>query len=365
MFDYRHYIPILKGKEGEFKALAHLPDSAKNRITPFIDIPRGVLDMHTNRPKDPIDTYLSKKAKKIHGAWGTSRHIFVDVFDLDLNLRTPNGMHFVDHLFLLLRGYGVQAIPVIGLDRAGDISYVEAIKNILFQDHRGVCIRLLLEDFELFQDTYVNIEELIERLNSGIESTHILMDLRSIFEEDLDEIADIATSFLARLPHISHFQTITLSSSGFPENLGLISPHSVGTISRAELDLRDELFFRKGDIPRFPAFGDYGICHPDLLDFDPRLHTPSAAIRYTTEREWLIVKAGSLKKYSYEQFRELSDILRKRPEYHGPYHCWGDNYIDECAECNVGNGNLTTWRMVGTNHHLTLVGGQIANSRVI
>jgi hypothetical protein len=188
------------------------------------------------------------------------------------------------------------------------------------------------------------------------------MDFRSVSENDLLNVADMATDFLANLPDSTDWKTIIISSSGFPENLGGIPPRSMDTIPRTELDLRDALFSRRRSIPRFPAFGDYGICHPDLLDFDPRVHTPSAAIRYTIEREWLIIKAGSIKRYKLDQFRELSDKLRRRPEYYGPTYCWGDNYINECADYSVGKGNLTTWRQVGTNHHITLVGSQIANS---
>jgi len=111
MFDYKHYVPVLKGKEGEFKALEHLTPNARHNLTPFIDIPRRHLDLKTNQPKDSIDVYLEKKAKKIHKAWGTTRKIFVDVFDLQMDLRTHSGTHFVEFLFSRLRNYDVQAIP--------------------------------------------------------------------------------------------------------------------------------------------------------------------------------------------------------------------------------------------------------------
>ena len=361
MFDYRHYVPVLKGKDGEFKALEYLQSNAKDRLTPFIDIPRRDLDPETNRPKDSIDIYLEKKAKKIHKAWGTARQIFIDVFALDLGLRTTDGTHFIEFLFSQLRARDVLAIPVVGLDRVDDNEYVEAIKKIILSDKRGVSIRLLHEDLETPTATYSYVDDLIRTLGLTKSSVHILMDFRSVFNDDLSDVADIATDFLANLPDTTYWNTITLSLSGFPENLGEIAPRSIGILPRTELDLRDLLVSRKRNISRFPAFGDYGICHPDLLAFDPR-YNPGAAIRYTIERSWLIVKEGSIKKYGYDQFRDLSDTLRRRPEYYGSTYSWGDNYIDECANCRVGKGNLTTWRQVGTNHHITLVGSQIANS---
>lgn len=140
MFDYKHYVPVLKGKEGEFRALEHLTPNARHNLTPFIDIPRRNLDPKTKQPKDPIDVYLEKKAKKIHKGWGTTEQIFVDVFDLELDLRISNGTHFVDFLFSRLRNYGVQAIPVIGLDRSVDKDYVDAVRKTLSTDKRGVSV---------------------------------------------------------------------------------------------------------------------------------------------------------------------------------------------------------------------------------
>lgn len=362
MFGYKHYVPILKGKDGEFRALTRLTPSVRRKITPFIDIPRVDTDINTNKPKDPIQVHLEKKAKKIRKFWGTDQEIFVDVFDLDLDLRTPNGKHFLEFLFSQLRTNSVQAIPVIGLDRSTNTAYVKAVRNAVAADNRGICVRLLREDMETPRPTYADIDDLTRTLQLSPRQVHLLLDFRDISEGDLYDLAEIATAFLASLPDPSAWKTITVSSSAFPENLGAVPPRSVESLPRVELQLRDELASRKRKIPRFPTFGDYGICHPDLLDFDPRTHTPSAAIRYTTERKWLIVKAGSIKKHKLEQFRQLSDTLRKRPEYYGENYSWGDRYISECADCNVGHGNLTTWRQVGTNHHVTLVANQIASS---
>jgi hypothetical protein len=260
-----------------------------------------------------------------------------------------------------IRDYDVEAIPVIGLDRSEDDDYVNAVRTAANTDKRGVCIRLLQEDLEVPNVTYKDANDLIKTLGLSKNNVHLLMDFRQVSNDDFHEASEIAEDFLANLPDTADWKTIILSSSGFPENLGCISPRTIGTLSRTELYLRDELFLRKRKIPRFPTFGDYGICHPDILDYDPRF-TPSAAIRYTIERDWLIIKSGSLKKYGFDQFRKLSDSLRKRPEYYGPSYSWGDNYINECAACTVGKGNLTKWREVGTNHHITLVCNQIANS---
>ena len=361
MFNHRHYVPILKGKDGEFRALACLPASSGPNFTPFIDVPRRDVDSSTKQPREAIDIYLAKKAKKLQRYWGTTRILFVDVFDLDLGLRTYDGMTCVESLFNQLRILNIKSIPVIGLDRSGDSDYVKAIRTIARADRRGVCMRLLKDDMEIPLDTFSYVDELIGDLGLTKNNIHMLMDFRSLPTDDIDDTTEIATNFLANLPNTPGWQSITLSASGFPENLGDVKKNSINTLPRTELSLRDRLFSNKRNIPRFPAFGDYGICHPDILDFDPK-YTPSAAIRYTTDREWLIVKAENLKKHGFGQFRGLSIRLRQMPEYYGPNYSWGDRYIKECGERSAKHGNLTTWRQVGTNHHITLVCSQIANS---
>lgn len=250
MFGYKHYVPVLKGKDGEFRALACLASNTGHNITPFIDIPRRDLDQKTKQPKEKIDIYLGKKAKKIHKAWGNRRQIFVDVFDLDLDLRIPGGTHFVEFLFTQLRTYCVKAIPVIGLDRSEDTDYVNTVRNVVYTDKRGVCIRLLNEDLEMPAETCNYVDDLIQSLGLSESNVHLLMDFRSVSQYELDDFAEIATDFLANLPNVKDWKSITLSSSGFPENLGGISPNSIDSLPRTELDLRDEMISRKRHIPR-------------------------------------------------------------------------------------------------------------------
>ena len=302
MFSYKHYVPILKGKDGEFRALELLPTMAKRNITPFIDITRQEPDFTTGRPREKIEVYLAKKAKKIRKAWSLDRELFVDVFDLDLGLRTSSGVHFSTFLFSCLRTLQVKSVPVIGLDRSEDIDYINAIAEIASTDKFGVCIRLLQDDLESSKETYNHVSDLVRALGLSRKGTDMLMDFRSLSMTDIDEVADTATGFLANLPNTMDWRTITLSASGFPQDLGGISPSSIDAVPRTEFDLRFELSRRGRKIRRMPTFSDYGICHPDILDFDPR-YTPSAAIRYTIEREWLVLKARSVKRYTYSQFR--------------------------------------------------------------
>lgn len=77
MFQFKHYVPILKGKMGEFGALQHLAVEVKDALSPFIDVPRVPLDFPSRTPKYPLEAHLKKIAGKIKSSWGKSRPFFI------------------------------------------------------------------------------------------------------------------------------------------------------------------------------------------------------------------------------------------------------------------------------------------------
>ena len=366
MFSHKHYVPVLKGKMGEFRALSHLPQQIRVKLTPFFDIPRPEPNWGRR-----FDEYLTKKASYIHNNWGIDRAIFVDHFDLKLALRTLTGQHYVKFSFDKLRKYGVQAIPVTGLDRDGD--YNAAVARAISLDKRGVALRLQKEDIEAFSSTLEKIRDLLTDLSVRKKDVHLILDLRDIYQDDLAQNVDDAVEFLSNCGDLKVWKTLSLAASGFPEHMGGVYKNSMQLISRIELELWERVLSRakKKNLTRYPAFSDYCICHPDILDFDLSMN-PSANIRYTLLRDWLIVKGAGLKKKingrmsrDYGQFFELAKKLRSNRNYCGQRYSYGDRYIYNCRRGVEGPGNLTKWREVGTNHHLTLVAEQIANAHVI
>ena len=113
---------------------------------------------------------------------------------------------------------------------------------------------------------------------------------------------------------------------------------------------------------RLPSFGDFAVNHPRVLPQDMRLLKPSANIRYTTDDAWLIAKGTNVrKKGGYEQFRYLCKSIVDSQYYMGRQFSYGDEYIFTCASGSEKTGNPTTWRKVGTNHHLEKVVKDIAS----
>lgn len=118
---------------------------------------------------------------------------------------------------------------------------------------------------------------------------------------------------------------------------------------------------RAAGLPRVSDFGDYAIAHPDSLEVDPRLIQMSAAIRYAAPAEWLVAKGWGVRRAGWGQTQDLARLIATRPEAQPATHCAGCAFIARRAAGSSPTGNGTTWRYVGTVHHLTTVVGQLTS----
>jgi len=360
MFDCNHYVPILKGKRGEFRALGELFVDKKKFLTPLIDVPRIPLNQ-----KLDIGKHLSKIVVFAKKNWGEKDPIFVDLFDIDLELRLKNGDHPANYVLQEMRKAKVKIIPVTGLER--DNEYNNAIAREIVIDQRGACVRILKDDLELIDEFEDKLFELLGRLNISPSETHLIIDFRALNNQDIRLMANMIVSTINKLPNIKQWQTLTIAGSGFPENLINIEPNSNARIPRTEFAIWKLVVSQKQKLGRIPTFGDYGIVYPDLPDLDFSKINPGGKIRYTTNNEWLVFRGQSFKKHpeKWGQYKTLAQKVVIAGDYLGPKFSWGDQYLFNCANGNASTGNLETWVKVDTNHHLNFVIDQISNSPLI
>lgn len=262
-----------------------------------------------------------------------------------------------------MRQLNVKAIPTTGYDR--DEAYNEALKKIISQDNRDICIRLLTEDMESIDELKYNLKSLLSYLNISYQEVHLILDFRELKVDEVNTAVETAINVIRETPNINDWSTLTVAASGIPGSLKKIGTHATGKIPRTDYQMWSSLINRREEIERLPSFGDYGVQHPDLLDLDWRKISLVPNIRYTLPLEWLIIRGGSTKKYGSRQGHQLSRDLIRMAEYYSDTFCWGDSFISLCAQKIGGPGNMTTWRKVGTNHHLTLVSEQVANTDVL
>lgn len=352
------YVPILKAKEGELGALQTLAASAADAIVPLMEVPEVPVDPETGEAtRDEVD-FLADLGfgQKMAKAW--SHRFFVDVGWADSNQATSP-------LAIVLsscRDANAAACPVVSTAHSNQTLAAASHHHRLTGS--GVCIRLGEADFA----EEVNQVEVIDRLmdSLGVDRTaaDVVIDLKEVPAGDA---ARVRHTFLARgclslVPTVGQWRSLILAGTAFPQDLSEVDAASASRLRRAEWQVWTALVSRPDTLPRTLVYSDYGIAHPVSVIVDPRKMRMSASIRYTTDRDWLIVKGRNVRQYGFEQFFDLSQQIVNSPDYYGEGFSWGDQYIKRCAERQTGPGNATTWRKVGTSHHLTVVARQVASA---
>ncbi|MBE0611090.1 MAG: beta family protein [Dehalococcoidia bacterium] len=358
MGSFKHYVPILKGKEGEFSALRDLSSQTRSRTTPVVEVPPTPWDYFNDTEQRTLDDHVHRVATRLAACWGTASELCVDL-ELVGDGPMADGRHPVQAFLDTARRVGLMAVPVTSLGRSAE--HQRAVQEAIQTDRRGVCLRFESDGFEALADMGGAITDLVRGFGVKPSDVDALLDFGAILPSQGSQIALAARSLVLTLPSCGDWRTLTFAASSFPENLTAIGPDSIASIARAEWTAWTSLIRHGGTLPRIPRFADYGVSHPAPVDVDPRIMQMSANIRYTTDTDWLIVKGRAVKRQGFEQFHDLSELVCALPEFKGGSYSWGDAYIQRCASRNEGPGNATTWRRVGTTHHLTLVAEQVAN----
>lgn len=359
MFDHNHYVPILKGKAGEYGALQAVAPIAKSRMTPLIEVPRIPWDYVNECEQKTIDSHVEKVGEKIQAAWASDEPLFIDLPFLSPDETLGDGQHPLTFIFEDARTRSLHAIPVTGLRRSSD--YQTAARDIAALDGSGVCLRLDGDDFEEMSALAAQIHDFLSLLSLSTSQVDLIVDLKDILPGHVNPLVLGVQAMLTNLPHVSEWRTLTVAGTAFPENLSGFPSAAVSRIQRAEWVIWQTLLGRRQMMVRVPAFGDYGIQHPDPPELDPRIMQMSANLRYTADSEWVVFKGRSIKTHGARQFNDLCRMLVDNGDYGGRNHCWGDAYVERCAANSDGPGNATIWRRIGTSHHLTLVTEQLAS----
>jgi len=356
------YIPCLRWKQGEYQAVLNLSPEAKDSILPIIDVaeffvgdPEISYDFEDSKPAKTIDEHLSKFAKRVKTKWGT-KECFVDLRLIEAPCRLADRQHPVSFIFNTLRSEGVEAIPVVGLER--DSQYRVAVRSAIKADNRGLCLRGSLQ--KASGSHFVEmVDDLLGEMHVGPEQCDFIFDLDAPNNfEPLDVFAGLLEPIIKNIPHLNAWRSFGLISTSIPASVSKL-PEGITTLQRSEWQLYKRLASSlKSSGIRVPTFGDYVINHPAALNLDMRFIYPKAAVKYTINDGWLISRGATIrgrKGVGLGQFRDLCKLIVESRYYSGPSFSFGDDYIDKCAKGDVKPGNLSRFLEVGASHHLEMV----------
>lgn len=111
MFDHKHYMPILRWRQGEWLALRDMHQTEKAWMTPLIELyPR---DFNST----DVDEKLRDRIIGIKKNWG-SNLFFLDPWLTQPHTRTSSDLTIIEAASNLARTNGLPLIPVTGLNRS-------------------------------------------------------------------------------------------------------------------------------------------------------------------------------------------------------------------------------------------------------
>ena len=344
IFGPNHYVPVLKVKRGEKKALRSIAPTLRAHITPLFEIVERKADKGAT-----VDAHLSNAFDALADSVRPYSRCFLDVREI-----AADGPSAAAEVFRRAASAGITFTPVTGVSRTADVAAA------LGHQTHGVALRLTREEFEA-GGLAVKLRAFMTRHGLTPEGTDLIVDLGPVDEMIVDGVAALATAFLADVPDHRLWRTFTVSACAFPMSMGVVARNSHSNVERADwIVWRDQLHARRSGLPRLPTFSDCAIQHPKgVEDFDFRTMQMSASIRYAMRDEWLLIKGESTRvTRPGVQFPALATKLvygQLRASFSGPAHCEGCTSMKVAADRADGFGSAEAWRRLGTIHHISMV----------
>lgn len=339
------YVSVLKQKAGEMEAIAKLSSRVWVEWTPLIELLADDFDPKECSPKE----FAQKTAKTLIKSTpeGATILLYFDRFT-----KLSNQVRLV---LSELATSGRQVIPTLSLHTPSDLR--DSLLAIL-DDGSEAALRISLSEVNDNLENFLKLQmpQLLDHPNRS----HLLLDLGQIEQTDLEYLSMTAPMVIERMPKLEEWRSITILGTSIPQTLG-VEAGKVANLPRVEYALwkRLKLAAKLRDLD----FGDYAITAPELVNFDPEKMTISPKILYTLEDSWLVHKGKGLKRGGgWAQCFSMSGKIASHQSFCGSHYSDGDDYIQRCANKTASAGNSKVWKRVGTNHHITFVAHQIANS---
>ena len=172
------YVPILKGKEGEFAALEVLTDDVDAAMMPLIEVPGVPFDYANERPSKTLEDHFAAVSERVRRSWA-ARPLYVDLPWIEVDELLPDGRDPVGCMLDNCVRLGIGAIPVIS--RSSSQAGLASAGRYSNASRSGCCIRLLMEDFEEDIDLDREIDRILDDIG-GLDSNSIdiVLDLEDL-----------------------------------------------------------------------------------------------------------------------------------------------------------------------------------------
>jgi hypothetical protein len=350
-----YYVPLLRWRAGEYRALKKLSDTCRERTVPLIEVLPPDYDFALRQPKKHIDEQLKPFAKQVEDHW-PDRPALIDSVQIDAATRMGDGRHPLTFIFDEARAMGLDLVPVTALDR--DAGYQQSVRGIVAAYERGIGLRCGLEE-ALDPDFDTNVRALLAQLGCPANAVDILLDLGNPKFDPQDPLIAIISSVLAGGGIFASARSVTMLATSFPDSLTTLR-YGLDTLPRREWLLYKALMATLPGTVRRPGFGDYAVAAVEFPKGNMRFMRGSPNVRYAVDDAWLVAKAKRQKSNNNHAYPGLCGAIVSSGRFSGSAFSEGSRYIDGCRLGTEKMGNPTTWKWVATNHHITKVVADLA-----
>ena len=346
------YVPIIKGKANDMKAVGRMPADARASMKPLVEVLpylKGGI----------VDEYLAKVVKYITTHLGDGP-VFVDVYGFQPTQKTADGASAILAGYHWITDSGRRFTPTYGLAR--DDTLWDPLKKVVAANGEGFCFRLERDDLgDVSEDSWA---EIIQRsgqlgLNAGI--VDLMIDLKDVRALDISEVKELIVDFLALNPKASSYRSVIVVGSSALPDVATVEKEGHAVVMRNELLLWSLL---KRDIHEGIRllFGDYGVVHPKFSGIGGAFLNMNAKIRYTAGAHIHYFRGHGLlrPKKDFLQYHSLAKKVVGHPKFRGGNSSFGDAYLADCANYVGSTGNAGTWVLADQNQHITYTARQMS-----
>lgn len=201
------YVPFLKLKQNEIRAIGDLDIKVNEDMIPFFDITQI-----ENLDDNLLEENLILRKKDIEKNIDSSKLFYIDNYDQQ---DSPN----CNYKLVLETYKELNIIPVIGIDR--DDEHINSVTNYLNtkNSNKKLAIRFNTNDIESFNIIQEEIEEYLMPCIKLCVELHIIIDLRIINDNNINYLKNRIVKFIEDIEKNLICNKIIITSSVFHQLL--------------------------------------------------------------------------------------------------------------------------------------------------
>ena len=249
-----HYVPILKVKRGEKRALREIHPRLKHRAMPLLEI------VELTDSEKTLSEHLDTAFRDLAVSVESYPRCLLDCHEL-----LSDWPQASEDIFRRAMWQGMVFTPVTGVSRnTADVT------SAMNYRENGLALRLTREEFEdgVFPE---RLQRFMDDFRLTPEEIDLIVDLGPVDDMIAPGVANLAAAFLNDVPDHAAWRTFTISACGFPRSMGVVGRNSHDFAQRVEwVAWRDSLYQRRHALQRLPMFSDCAIQHTFGVEgFDP------------------------------------------------------------------------------------------------